>query len=325
MVMVAVLGLAAVGASAAYSGVWAADGDGVIHVLDHTDGTPVASFDPGLSHPIHAMTQIDDEVWVTGGRDGAITVLDLDGAVVGERRVESIDGRITGIAWTGQELWLGAQGRVTRHTLAGDRLGWAWQTAGDVAALAYTPGRVWTADTASPCLVGLASHPSSSPIGESRYVSDLPITGLTAVHQYVGSPADCDPPLPPVLQCLGLWAAHGSAEITWLPPGEASPVTLPNVMALDIIALANVNAVRDPTCPWWDTDLDDFVILKNNFGRTDVWGYPEGDYDGDGDVDLDDFALLKRCFNSQTVPEPSTAALMALAALALHRRRRAGL
>ncbi|MFW6153667.1 MAG: right-handed parallel beta-helix repeat-containing protein [Planctomycetota bacterium] len=48
-----------------------------------------------------------------------------------------------------------------------------------------------------------------------------------------------------------------------------------------------------------DVDLDDFVILKSNFGRTGVIaGAAEGDLDGDGDVDLDDFAILKQNFGS---------------------------
>jgi len=46
-----------------------------------------------------------------------------------------------------------------------------------------------------------------------------------------------------------------------------------------------------------DVDLDDFAILKTNFGRTGVTtGAAEGDCDGDGDVDLDDFAILKTNF-----------------------------
>jgi hypothetical protein len=44
-----------------------------------------------------------------------------------------------------------------------------------------------------------------------------------------------------------------------------------------------------------DVDLDDFVILKSNFGRDDA-GWGDGDSDGDGDVDLDDFVILKGNF-----------------------------
>ena len=48
-----------------------------------------------------------------------------------------------------------------------------------------------------------------------------------------------------------------------------------------------------------DVDLDDFVILKTNFGRTGVTAGPaEGDCDNDGDVDLDDFVILKGHFGA---------------------------
>jgi len=48
-----------------------------------------------------------------------------------------------------------------------------------------------------------------------------------------------------------------------------------------------------------DVDLDDFVILKTNFGRSNVTGGPaEGDCDNDGDVDLDDFVILKSAFGT---------------------------
>ncbi|MFW6154066.1 MAG: hypothetical protein ACOC95_02520 [Planctomycetota bacterium] len=46
-----------------------------------------------------------------------------------------------------------------------------------------------------------------------------------------------------------------------------------------------------------DVDLDDFVLLKQNFGRLDAT-IDEGDVDGDGDVDLDDFVLLKQNFGT---------------------------
>ncbi len=45
-----------------------------------------------------------------------------------------------------------------------------------------------------------------------------------------------------------------------------------------------------------DVDLDDFVILKNQFGTTSGATYAQGDFDGDGDVDLDDFVVLKQNF-----------------------------
>jgi len=47
-----------------------------------------------------------------------------------------------------------------------------------------------------------------------------------------------------------------------------------------------------------DVDLDDFAILKVNFGTTEGADCSMGDFDEDGDVDLDDFALLKLNFGT---------------------------
>jgi hypothetical protein len=47
-----------------------------------------------------------------------------------------------------------------------------------------------------------------------------------------------------------------------------------------------------------DVDLDDFVLLKNNFGTTTGATCAMGDFDADGDVDLDDFVLLKNNFGA---------------------------
>ena len=46
-----------------------------------------------------------------------------------------------------------------------------------------------------------------------------------------------------------------------------------------------------------DVDLDDFVILKTNFGVSPL-GDDRADFDGDGDVDLDDFVILKTNFGA---------------------------
>ena len=45
-----------------------------------------------------------------------------------------------------------------------------------------------------------------------------------------------------------------------------------------------------------DVDLDDFTVLKNNFGSGTRW--TEADFTGDGIVDLDDFVLMKQNFGS---------------------------
>ena len=47
-----------------------------------------------------------------------------------------------------------------------------------------------------------------------------------------------------------------------------------------------------------DVDLDDFNILKGNFGMTAGATTAQGDFDGDGDVDLDDFNILKGNFGA---------------------------
>ena len=50
-----------------------------------------------------------------------------------------------------------------------------------------------------------------------------------------------------------------------------------------------------------DVDLDDFVILKNEFGSAPPPAL-RADFDGDGDVDLDDFVILKNNFGNSAVP-----------------------
>ncbi|MFW6155298.1 MAG: PKD domain-containing protein [Planctomycetota bacterium] len=47
-----------------------------------------------------------------------------------------------------------------------------------------------------------------------------------------------------------------------------------------------------------DVDLDDFVILKNNFGTASGATQATGDFDGNGNVDLDDFVVLKNNFGT---------------------------
>ena len=49
-----------------------------------------------------------------------------------------------------------------------------------------------------------------------------------------------------------------------------------------------------------DVDLDDFIILKINFGQAGRW--TQGDFTGDGIIDLDDFVELKTNFGTATAP-----------------------
>lgn len=44
-----------------------------------------------------------------------------------------------------------------------------------------------------------------------------------------------------------------------------------------------------------DVDIDDYRILKNNYGST---GGSVADIDGDGDVDIDDYRILKNNYGS---------------------------
>jgi hypothetical protein len=47
-----------------------------------------------------------------------------------------------------------------------------------------------------------------------------------------------------------------------------------------------------------DVDLDDFILLKRNFGITSGATWRQGDFDGDGAVTLDDFGILKNNFGT---------------------------
>ncbi|NLF29574.1 MAG: hypothetical protein GX591_01660 [Planctomycetes bacterium] len=74
--------------------------------------------------------------------------------------------------------------------------------------------------------------------------------------------------------------------------------------AVNIYGLCATPAGTGPVCnpgdadDDGDVDLDDFVLLKNNFGIPSGATCAMGDFDGDGDVDLDDFVLLKNNFGA---------------------------
>ncbi len=65
-------------------------------------------------------------------------------------------------------------------------------------------------------------------------------------------------------------------DLTWTPAG---PACIPG----------------DANCDG-DVNIDDFVVLKGNFGSGTTWA--QGDFDGDGDVDIDDFVILKGNFGA---------------------------
>ena len=92
----------------------------------------------------------------------------------------------------------------------------------------------------------------------------------------------------------------------------------PNNLTEDwvVVQFISGDANKDGT-----VDLQDFGILKVNFGGPGCWS--QGDFNGDGAVDLQDFGLLKASFGGVcAVPEPATAGGLMLGSVVLLARRR---
>jgi len=106
--------------------------------------------------------------------------------------------------------------------------------------------------------------------------------------------------------------------------GDATAADM-DIMVSDLVQLSNgmAGTVYGDCNLDGAVNLDDFQALKSNFA-SDFAGWAEGNYDGDSDVDMDDFVLLSKGFgytSATSVPEPTTALLLAAGAMILARRR----
>ena len=108
-------------------------------------------------------------------------------------------------------------------------------------------------------------------------------------------------------------------------PGDAtghggSPELNGGVMGIDNVTAAGPTLEGDADLDN-DVDLDDFLLLKQNFGASPA-SWMMGDFDLNNSVSLTDFSRLKNNFGTNVVPEPASLSLLAISALAMLRRRR---
>ena len=100
--------------------------------------------------------------------------------------------------------------------------------------------------------------------------------------------------------------------------GASAPTSFGSTAFYYIVTVIPGDANGDGT-----VDLQDFGLLKANFGGPGGWG--DGDFNGDGAVDLQDFGILKSNFGTAgggAIPEPITLGIMIIGAGPLLARRR---
>jgi hypothetical protein len=127
----------------------------------------------------------------------------------------------------------------------------------------------------------------------------------------------------------GHWSAEGALYVKTFELEPGSRIDLSDA------ALYYLNGGPPKKLFYGDASLDgdvdylDYVTMKRNTPTATGAAWADGDHDGDGDVDHRDFVALRDNFGSATitasqpVPEPATVFILALAAAATIRRRRA--
>lgn len=111
----------------------------------------------------------------------------------------------------------------------------------------------------------------------------------------------------------GSFALYARGDELGLATGAG--LEIDNIDALEVVLTGDANLDGS-------VDLLDLSTLASGFGGTGTW--KQGDFNGDGLVDLLDLSSLASNFNGVTgaVPEPATAAVIALGLVGLAARRR---